>query len=178
MLVPIAQFPTLFDAMTRVSDKDVKRITELFQELVGLMTSLGLIDVVKPKLKPGVKKKKAPAKAKLSTSSNTDAQKVLDYYRKIHPRKARGVKPGHDDFAMIKNRLKEFTVDELKRAIDENFKCSWHRQAAGGHSLKMVFRNDGKVERFLEGKTEEGPGVGHHPGDQEHTDGPQRFKTD
>ena len=165
--------------MASVTDEDVKKITGMFRELVNLMTGLGLIRIDQPTTKPSVKKKrKKRTEPRSSTSANTDAQQVLEYYRKTHPRKARGVKPGHDDFNMIKARLQEYTIKELKRAIDANLQCDWHKGVSGGHSLKMIFRNDSKVERFLEGKKEEGPGIGHHPGDKEHKDGPQQFEID
>ena len=170
--------------MVKITDKDVKRITDLLTELVGLMTNLGLINVGKPrpvyKGNPLLKKNAAGFSVKSSSSESTNAQEVLDYYRKIHPKKARGVKPGHSDFEMIRKRLKVFSVKELKQAIDSNLECDWHQGARGGHSLKMVFRNDHKVEGFLEAKPNKqgNPGIGHHSGDEEHSDGPQEFKAE
>ena len=184
LLAPTVPLRLALNAMTKIRDEDVKRITDLFTELVGLMTNLGLINVGKPKPvykgNPLLKKQEVGFSVKSSSSGNTKAQEVLDYYKKIHPKKARGVKPGHSDFEIIKKRLKVFSTEELKKAIDSNLQCDWHQGVRGGHSLKMVFRNDHKVEGFLEAKpTKQGnPGIGHHSGDEEHSDGPQEFKAE
>ena len=152
--------------MRQVSDEDLARITGLLRELVDVVTGLGLMPQEEKKPKKG-------------SAANAKAQEVLNYYRKVHPTKGRGVKPGHSSFVLIKKRLEVFTVEELKQAIDANLQCDWHQGVNGGHSLKMVFRNDDKVESYLhKAKKKESLRVGHHPGDEEHHDGPQKFKAE
>tara|TARA_R110002110_G_C13170200_1_gene692625 strand:+ start:127 stop:612 length:486 start_codon:yes stop_codon:yes gene_type:complete len=159
-----------------VSNKDLEKVAKLLRELVDLTTSLGLL----PQAEATDSQNETPTKKtkKISASSVKDAKEVLFYYREIHPTKARGVVPGHEDFKMIRSRLAEYSVQELKRAIDANLKCEWHRSAKGGHSLKYIFRSDSKVENFLEEKKEAEPKMGHHPGSKEHHSGPQRFDID
>ena len=109
-----------------------------------------------------------------------DAFEVLSYYQKVHPRKGRNVVAGHPSFKLIIARLKDgFSVSELNKAIDGNLKDEWHSSNPGGHGLTYVFRNQEKVERFIEvagGKTPNKKG--NHAGSKEFKHGKQRLDFD
>ncbi len=75
---------------------------------------------------------------------------VWEYYRTKRP-KVRVL--GDDVEKNIKARLKKFTVEEICRAIDGNFRSPYHcgqndRQTEY-HELELIVRNDTKVNMFL-----------------------------
>ncbi len=75
---------------------------------------------------------------------------VWEYYRTKRP-KVRVL--GADVEKEIKARLKKFTVEEICRAIDGNFRSPYHcgqndRQTEY-HELELIVRNDAKVNMFL-----------------------------
>jgi len=130
----------------------------------------------KPKKK--VAKKSPGFEAHLQASTRL----VLAHYQKLHPGKARNVGPGHKMFKLILDRLSEgLTKEELCQAIDGNLKCTWHKERAGGHGISFIFRNQEKVERFIEladGKQEKPKKIGHHAGSKEFGDGAKGFNID
>ena len=88
--------------------------------------------------------------------------------------------PGSDDWKRIKKALAEgFSRDDLIAAIKGNLICPWHKRCPGGHSVKMIFKQD-KIQGFIErasqpAKFEESSEdqVGHHKGSKEFNDGDQ-----
>ena len=82
---------------------------------------------------------------------NPEIQEIVDHYRSKHPRRGRQLKPGHADWKRIASRLgEEFSVADLKKAIDGNMMDQWHQQHAAGHTVEYIFRNTTKVEQFIE----------------------------
>lgn len=49
---------------------------------------------------------------------------------------------------MIRSRLKKWTVDDLKQAIDGVAKSKWHMEN-GQNSFELIFRNDKQVEKYV-----------------------------
>jgi len=79
-------------------------------------------------------------------------QRVVDYYRSVHPRRGAHLKPGHTDWRTIEARLRDgFSSEDLCRAVDGNLIEPWHAER-NAHSIAMVFRNAGKVEDFLQAR--------------------------
>lgn len=155
--------------MTQLSTKDIDELTSLARKLMQKLADCNVIDVAASKPLPKHKKKKGPH------LQEWEARQVLEYYRTVHPRKAKGIARGHKSFTLILNRLGEgFTVEELKKAVDGNKRCEWHSSKAGAHGLQFVFRNSEKVERFLEESKEQKNKIGHHMGSEEFADGEHR----
>ena len=95
----------------------------------------------------------APLEPSLEPPVNhiSEIQEIVDYYRSKHPRRGRQLRPGHADWKRIASRLKEeFSVADLKKAIDGNMMDQWHQQHAAGHTIEYIFRNTTKVEQFIE----------------------------
>ena len=75
---------------------------------------------------------------------------VVRYYRQVHPRMGRQLKPGHKDWKLIEARIAEgYSADDLKAAIDGNARDEWHLNTPQGHTVEYVFRNATKVEGFI-----------------------------
>jgi len=158
------------------------KIAILFSDMAVEFSELAKLARTGPKLQPTppapVKKTR---KKKATASSEFDGKviNILDYYRKIHPGKGKGVKAGHRLWALIVSRLEEgYTVPDLKKAIDGNLICDWHKNNASGHTLEYIFRDSTKVDGFIE-KAKRGPKQekenGHHQGSSGFADGDRDF---
>jgi hypothetical protein len=98
----------------------------------------------------------------------------------VHPTRGKKIKPGSSDWKRIRRALKDGNeTHELMRAIDGNKLCPWHQNVPAGHSIEYIFRNQSKIEGFIEraanpdqyGTQQEH--VGHHRGSKEFNDGNQ-----
>tara|TARA_Y100000310_G_scaffold342879_1_gene448021 strand:+ start:935 stop:1618 length:684 start_codon:yes stop_codon:yes gene_type:complete len=104
---------------------------------------------------------------------------VVGYYRTVHPTRGKKIVPGSADWKRIRKRIKEgYSLDELKKAIDGNKECPWHQKVPSGHSVEYIFRNQSKIEGFIERASNpeqyvEQAQIGHHPGSEEFSDGDQ-----
>jgi hypothetical protein len=87
----------------------------------------------------------------------TSIQLVVDYYRDRNPGKGKHIKPGHADWKRIASLLADFSVDDLKLAVDGNLIDDWH-VANRKHSAEYVFRNATKVEGFIDTARKGTPG--------------------
>ena len=151
-----------------ISEKERAEIVEKTRDLLNILHKCGIIQPVDLKAeleKPDTKHRDA-------------AKEVLKYYRSIHPKKARAVKPGHKLFKLIESRLGEgYSIKELKLAVDNNLKCDWHSGIPNGHGLAYVFRNQEKVDQFLEMKDKQKKGKQHgsHGGSEDFSGGSAEF---
>ena len=96
--------------------------------------------------------------SKRSTSSHPsprsgEVEEVVTYYVSKRPTR----KPGSAERAKIKARLKEFTVAELKEAIDGCLKSPWtNEQGKTFDSLELIVRNSAKVNQYRAQKMDAG----------------------
>lgn len=114
------------------------------------------------------------------SSLSKDINEVVSYYRTVHPTRGKNIRPGSSDWKRIRRTLKDGnSTQDLIKAIDGNKLCPWHQGVPAGHSIEYIFRNQSKVEGFIERasnpdqydpKQEQ---IGHHRGSQEFTDGNQ-----
>ena len=137
-----------------ITEASAKRMEKLIRKLAEEMNNAGILKITVES--PSLKMESVPEMAKKAVEKNEEvlaqADRVLAYYREKNPRKARGVKRGDEAHKKIVRRLKEdqIPVEDLLKAVDGNLMCPWHKKTAGGHSLEYVFRNRGKVEKFVE----------------------------
>lgn len=70
---------------------------------------------------------------------------VLAHYRQRHPRR----RPGNTkDLTAIRRALKQYTVEEIRLAIDGNAFDPWHA-ARAKHELPYVLRDSGMIDQFI-----------------------------
>jgi len=115
-----------------------------------------------------------------SSAMSASITQVVAYYRMIHPTRGKKIKPGSSDWKRIRKALNDGnSPEELVKAIDGNKICPWHQNVPAGHSIEYIFRNQSKIEGFIEraadpsrydSKQEQ---VGHHRGSREFSDGNQ-----
>lgn len=83
---------------------------------------------------------------------------VFEYWKSTLSKKAHTLTP--DRKRIIATRLKTFTVEQLKLAIDGTFKDDWlmgrdERSTKAYNDFETIFRNDSKVEGLIEQSTRE-----------------------
>ena len=92
-------------------------------------------------------------------SSNTNKEKhpklreyisrVLHHYRSTFPTFGRTVRPGHKDWNLIGDRIKDgYSVDECISAVNGNSVDAWYK-TKGLHSLRYIFRDADLMDRFI-----------------------------
>jgi len=113
-------------------------------------------------------------------SMSDEINEVLSHYRSIHPTRSKNIKPGSANWKRVKRALKDGnTSKDLINAIDGNKICPWHRNVPAGHSIEYIFRNQSKIEGFIERALNpsqyesDEEQVGHHKGSQQFNDGNQ-----
>lgn len=96
------------------------------------------------------RKQAASASVSVSNSVSKELQEVYDYWRerlgKTDARYAKRIAPNRKN--KIAARLREFSVDELKRAIDGVALDPWEDRPRH-NDLTVVFRSQEQVEKFL-----------------------------
>lgn len=76
----------------------------------------------------------------------------LFYKEKINPK---GLKTFSDTRQrMVKNRLENFSLNELKQVVESVSKSKWHTENKQ-NSFELLFRSDAKVEQYLNLKPDE-----------------------
>ena len=115
----------------------LRRVIRLLDEL---SVELKAIDTGQ---KPKKEKPVEPAK------HTPDIEDILRYYRKIHPTKAKNVKPGHKSWEVIKKRLVDgHSARDCKLAILGNAQEPWWCEK-GLHGLTHIFEKDDNFDRFI-----------------------------
>lgn len=83
-----------------------------------------------------------------------DIQEVWSHYRAHHPQTVAVLRASRKEYKLIRQRLDDFGVDDLKRAIDGYHRSPWH---TGGNpdrkkylSLELMLRDIGHVTTGLE----------------------------
>jgi len=115
----------------------------------------------------------------LATPISQSISDVVMYYKKVHPTRGRNIKPGSADWKRVRSKIKEgYSVEDLKKAIDGNKLCNWHKNVPAGHSIEFIFRNATKIEGFIERANDpsqyaEVTQIGHHKGSEDFEDGDQ-----
>ena len=88
------------------------------------------------------------------TKTRNDVAEVWEHYRTHHPKAVRVLKSGRKEYRLIKQRLQDFDVDEIKRAIDGYHKSSWHcgdnPSGKRYQSLDLLRRDCSHVQAGLE----------------------------
>ena len=126
--------------------------------------------------------KKSSSRSSDSSATSGSITSVVEYYRTVHPTRGKKIVPGHADWKKIRAKIKEgYSVEDLKKAIDGNKLCPWHKNIPAGHSVEFIFRNATKIEGFVEraGSPEqytEVTQIGHHKGSEDFKDGDQAAK--
>ena len=115
-----------------------------------------------------------------SSAMSASITQVVAYYRMVHPTRGKKIKPGSADWKRIRRALKDGnSAEELIKAIDGNKICPWHQSVPTGHTIEYIFRNQSKIEGFIERASNpdqydpEQEQVGHHRGSREFSDGNQ-----
>ena len=125
---------------------------------------------------------KKSSRSRSSDSSGLSASigQIVEYYRATHPTRGKNIKPGSSDWKRIRRALQDGnTVSDLQKAIFGNNLCPWHQNVPAGHSIEYIFRNQSKIEGFIERATDPSryesnqEQVGHHRGSKEFGDGNQ-----
>jgi|TARA_Y100000310_G_scaffold192379_1_gene192335 hypothetical protein len=74
---------------------------------------------------------------------------VFHHYRKTNPTFGRTVRPGHKDWTLIGDRLKDnYSVEECQWAINGNSVDPWYK-SKGLHSIKYIFKDAAFMDRFI-----------------------------
>jgi len=74
---------------------------------------------------------------------------VFQHYRKTNPTFGRTVRPGHKDWTLIGDRLKDnYSVEECQLAINGNSIDPWYK-SKGLHSIKYIFKDAAFMDRFI-----------------------------
>jgi hypothetical protein len=95
-----------------------------------------------------------PTKPDPPPKRSDDVAEVWSHYRTHHPKAPRLLKSNRKERRLILERLQDFTVDDLKAAIDGYHADPWYR----GHNdrgkaflqLEMMVRSVGQVQRGIE----------------------------
>jgi hypothetical protein len=86
--------------------------------------------------------------------TRNDVAEVWEHYRTHHPKAVRVLKSGRKEYRLIKQRLQDFGVDEIKRAIDGYHKSTWHcgdnPSGKRYQSLDLILRDCSHVQAGLE----------------------------
>jgi len=86
--------------------------------------------------------------SRAATTAQVD--EVCAHYREHHPR----ARPGEKERKLVRARLKKWSVDELKAAIDGCHRsphhCGENDRGAKYQGLALICRDDGHVQQFLE----------------------------
>ena len=96
------------------------------------------------------KDKKPKEKANLSVVSDEDTrvEEIVSHYKQTHRTRGKYLRPQHKDWKLIKKRLKEYTVEQLKIAIDSNAKDDWwvmHNR----HGITDILGKEANLEKFV-----------------------------
>ena len=76
-------------------------------------------------------------------------ERVFQHYRKTFPTFGRTVRPGHKDWNLIGDRVKDgYSVDECIYAINGNSIDEWYKQKSI-HSIKYIFKDAAFMDRFI-----------------------------
>jgi len=74
---------------------------------------------------------------------------VFHHYRKTFPTFGRTVRPGHKDWSLIGDRIKDnYSVEECISAINGNSVDDWYKQKSI-HSIKYIFKDTALMDRFI-----------------------------
>jgi hypothetical protein len=83
-----------------------------------------------------------------------DVDEVWQHYRTHHPRVPKVLKVSRKEYRLIRQRLEDFTVDDLKAAIDgyhaSPFHCGENDRQTKYLSLELMMRDVSKVQAGLE----------------------------
>ncbi len=79
---------------------------------------------------------------------------VWAHYRTYHPKSSKTLKAGRKERGLIKQRLQDYTVDDLKAAIDGYHRSPWHTGNNPNNkrylNLELMMRTVGHVLQGLE----------------------------
>ena len=76
--------------------------------------------------------------------------RVFIHYRKTFPTFGRTTKPGHKDWNLIGDRIKDgYSIEECIEAINGNSIDPWYREK-GIHSLRYIFRDTSVMDKFIQ----------------------------
>lgn len=110
----------------------------------------------------------------------TPVAEVVSYYKTVHPTRGKNIKPGSAAWKRIRRAIKDGnSVEDLIKAIDGNKICPWHQNVPAGHGIEYIFRNQSKIEGFIERANDpdrydpKQEQVGHHKGSEKFNDGDQ-----
>lgn len=122
--------------------------------------------VAKPKQNNEVEYEDEVLKSEPLGSDNQDSQilEVFAHYRTYRPRSFRTPKKDSKEWKLIRARMAEgYGVDDLKRAIDGNYKSPWHcgenDSGTEYHDLELIVRNGSKVDTFIAALEKQGQPV-------------------
>jgi len=126
------------------------------------------------------KKKKSSGRSSGSSTLSASIGQIVEYYRATHPTRGKNIKPGSSDWKRIRRAIQDGnTVSDLQKAIFGNQLCPWHQNVPAGHSIEYIFRNQSKIEGFIERANDpdrydpKQEQVGHHKGSEKFNDGDQ-----
>lgn len=116
----------------------MKKLVRLLRELADSLEAVYTKDA-KPK-----------EKANLSVVSKEDerVEEIVSHYRQIHKTRGKYLRPQHKDWKLIKKRLKEYTVQQLKTAIDSNAKDEWWA-THNRHGITDILGKEANLEKFV-----------------------------
>lgn len=94
------------------------------------------------------------AKSNNRTAVDASVDVVWQHYREHHPKASRVLKPGRKEYRLIKQRLEDFEIEDLKQAIDNYHRSPFHNgQNDRGKrylSLELMMRDISHVQAGLE----------------------------
>jgi|TARA_Y100000310_G_scaffold326393_1_gene391233 hypothetical protein len=152
-------------ASQKVSQKTSQKITVITVENFGIyeVTTSASVPKNVPKNVPELKNKnrqrsESPVVSNARNTRNTKDKhpalieaitQVFHHYRKTFPTFGRTVRPGHKDWNLIGDRIKDgYSVDDCISAINGNSVDDWFK-AKSFHSIKYIFRDTEKMDRFI-----------------------------
>ena len=152
-------------ASQKVSQKTSQKITVITVENFGIyeVTTSASVPKNVPKNVPELKNKdrqrsESPVVSNARNTRNTKDKhpalieaitQVFHHYRKTFPTFGRTVRPGHKDWNLIGDRIKDgYSIDDCISAINGNSVDDWFK-AKSFHSIKYIFRDTEKMDRFI-----------------------------
>lgn len=92
-----------------------------------------------------------------SRTVSKDVARIVGAYRASYPTRGKHLRPGHKDWKLIADRLRDGnSVEDLFLAIRGNALDPWHKER-DAHTIQMIFRNSSKVEQFIQLARRGGP---------------------
>lgn len=152
-------------ASQKVSQKVSQKITVITVEDFGtyeIITEATVPETVPetvPKMKIKVRQRSKTSVTKNARNTRNTKDKhsalkesideVFRHYRKTFPTFGRTVRPGHKDWNLIGDRIKdEYSIADCISAINGNSVDEWYK-AKGLHSVRYIFRDTALMDRFI-----------------------------